>query len=120
MVNLYLHLKKKNGKKYKSTRFNLKKKKCKARLDNLYFKLFLIMPYDVSSLTQIDTMIVLSDMDTQDQDSSQLDSAVDPGLGFVGSDLADRAAFDAAAGLLPSISSASSSSSSVIVISDTI
>ena len=98
---------------------------CKSRLDNSYFKLSLIIPFDVSSLPQIGPLIVLSDTDAQDQDSSPLDSDVDPGLGLEGLDLADylsdRAVIDAidrAAGLLPSISSssASASSSSVIAI----
>ena len=74
-------------------------------------------------------MIVLSDKDAQDQDSSPLDSDEDPGLGLEGLDLADylsdRAVIDTidrAAGLLLSISSssASASSSSVIAIFDSI
>lgn len=57
---------------------------CKSRLDNSYCKLFLIMPFDVSSLTQMGSLIVLSDSDTLDQDNSLLYFDVDPGLGLEG------------------------------------
>lgn len=68
--------------------------RCKSRLDDFYFKLSLILLFDVSSLTKVG-----SHTDTHDRNNSLLDSDVDPNLGLEGSDLADylrnRAEYDA-------------------------
>lgn len=68
---------------------------CKSRLDDSYFKLSLILLFDVSSLTRVG-----SHTDTQDRDNSVLlDSNMDPDLDLEGSDLIDylrnKAEYDA-------------------------
>lgn len=57
---------------------------CKSRLDDSYFKLSLILLFDVSSLTRVG-----SHTNTQDRDNSVLDSNMDPDLDLEGSDLTD-------------------------------
>lgn len=99
---------------------------CKARSDDSFFKLTLLLPFDVAPLYQTDTIIVLSDSKTLDWGNSR---GLDPALELEGSDLEDYLVdlvayqeIDSAAGLLPhsvsagllphSMSASASSSSS--------
>lgn len=89
---------------------------CKARSDDSFFKLTLLLPFDVAPLYQTDTIIVLSDSKTLDRGNSR---GLDPALELEGSDLEDYLVdlvayqeIDSAAGLLPHSMSASASSSS--------
>ena len=71
---------------------------CKANLDDSFFKLTLILPMDVTFLSQTGA-ITLSEIDISEEESNTWDSEEDPGLGLEGSDLSeylrDRADYDA-------------------------
>ena len=67
-------------------------------MDDSFFKLTLVIPMDISSLSQIG-VITLSETDTSEEESNTWDFEEDPCLGLEGSDLSDylrdRAEFDA-------------------------
>lgn len=62
---------------------------CQSRQDDTYYKLTLIMPMNVSLLTQADPITIPSGTDTSSEDVNSWDSEVDPCRGLGESDLAE-------------------------------
>ena len=62
---------------------------CKSNLDDSYFKLSLILPMDVTQLSQVGPLIILSENDTSQDENFNWDSEKEHFLGLEGPGLSD-------------------------------